>query len=96
MNKLDIQPISEIEADTRTLCEIRFDCLVTMYDSGFRTTEGGILGIGSKNLPPQWFRSRLGITLEEIKYGNEVELGVRLKQMYVELERAIERYEQIR
>lgn len=96
MNKIEVQPIPEIEADTRTLCEIRFDCLVTMHDSGFRTTEGGILGIGSKNLPPQWFRSRLGITLEEIKYGNEIELGVKLKQMYRELEQTIARYEQTR
>lgn len=95
MNKTNIQPVSEIEADKRRLCEIRFDCLVTMHDSGMRETGGGFL-YESRNLPPQWFRLNSQITLESIKYASELELGAQLKQMYYELSKTIEKYEQTR
>lgn len=85
MNK--ITPIPEIEADKRRLCEIRFDCLVTMHDSGTRET-------ALKALPPQWFKSQSTMTLEEVKYQSHELLGLRLKQMLYELEQAIEKYEQ--
>lgn len=94
MSKSDIKPVSEIEADQRRLCEIRFDCHVTMHDSGTRETKGFLQS--SKSLPPQWFRINSKITLESIKYGNEVELGTQLKQMYHELQAAIAQYEQFR
>jgi hypothetical protein len=95
MNKSKIQPVSEIEADKRRLCEIRFDCYVTMHDSGTRSVEGGMLGV-TKDLPPQWFKSQSVITLEEIKYRSHELLGLRLKQMLFELEQAIEKYESFR
>lgn len=93
MNNTDIQPVSEIEADKRRVCEIRFDCLVTMHDSGMRETGGGFL-YESRNLPPQWFRLNSQITLESIKYATEEQLGAQLKQMYYELLKTIEKYEQ--
>ena len=92
MNNIDIQPVIDFEADKRRVCEIRFDCLVTMHDSG---TRGGF-SHEPKSLPPQWFRMNSQITLEEIKYGDEVALGTRLKQMYYELSKTIEKYEQFR
>ncbi len=95
MTKTNIQPVSEIEADKRRLCEIRFDCSVTIHDSGTRTIEGGFLQ-QSKSLPPQWFKSLSTITLEDVKYASEVELGTRIKQMYHELQAAIAKYEQFR
>jgi hypothetical protein len=95
MTKNNIQPVSEIEADKRRLCEIRFDCYVTMHDSGTRSIEGGMIGV-TKDLPPQWFKSLSTITLEDIKYSSEVGLGTRLKQMYHELQAAIAKYEQFR
>jgi hypothetical protein len=95
MKKNNIQPVPEMEADKRRLCEIRFDCYVTMHDSGTRSVEGGMLGV-TKDLPPQWFRSLSIITLEDVKYLSEVELGTRLKQMYHELQAAIAKYEQFR
>lgn len=95
MNKINIQPVSEIEADKRRLCEIRFDCYITMHDSGTRSIEGGMLGV-TKDLPPQWFRINSQITLESIKYASEVELGAQLKQMYYELQAAIAKYEQFK
>ena len=96
MNKIDIQPIPEMEADARTLCEIRFDCLVRMHDLGFKSTQGGLFGVGAKDLPPQWFRSRLEITLEDIKYQSAEALGMQIKQMYHKLQQTIEKYEQFR
>ena len=93
MNNTDIQPVTDFEADKRRLCEIRFDCLVTMHDSGMRETEGGFL-YESRNLPPQWFRMNSQITLETIKYATEEQLGAQLKQMYYELLKTIEKYEQ--
>ena len=93
MNKSNIQPISEMEADKRRLCEIRFDCYVTMHNSGTRSVEGGILG-PTRDLPPQWFRMNSQITLESIKYATEEQLGAQLKQMYYELKQAIDKYEQ--
>jgi hypothetical protein len=95
MNKSNIQPVPETEADTRRLCEIRFDCHVTMHDVGTRETKGGFLQ-QSKSLPPQWFKSISTITLEDVKYANEVELGTRIKQMYYELQATIAKYEQFR
>lgn len=95
MNKADIQPVSDIEADKRRLCKIRFDCYVTMHDSGTRLIEGGMIGV-SKDLPPQWFKSQSTITLEEVKYQSHELLGLRLKQMLYELEQAIEKYESFR
>jgi len=41
MNNIpSIEPVPEMVADTRKLCEIRFDCLVTMYDVGFARYKG--------------------------------------------------------
>jgi hypothetical protein len=96
MNNTKITPISEIEADKRRLCEIRFDCQVSMTEYGARTVEQGLLSYDSKSLPPQWFRMNSQITLESIKYMSEVELGSQLKQMYYELQAAIAKYEQYR
>lgn len=95
MNKSKIQSVSEIQADKRRLCEIRFDCYVTMHDSGTKTVEGGMLGV-TKTLPPQWFKSQSTMTLEEVKYQSHELIGLRLKQMLFELEQAIEKYESFR
>ena len=89
MNNTNISPISEVEADKRRICEIRFDCIVTMHDSGTRE-------VSTKSLPPQWFRMNSQITLETIKYATEEQLGVQLKQMYHELQATIDKYEQFR
>lgn len=85
MSKSNIQPVSEIEADKRRLCEIKFDCHVVMHDSAIRHKG-----------TPQWFKSQSQITLEEVKYQSHELLGLRLKQMLYELEQVIDNYEQYR
>ena len=44
-NEIEITPVSEMEADTRRLCEIRFDCMVKMHDVAVRKNlYDGMLG----------------------------------------------------
>jgi hypothetical protein len=96
MNNISlIEPIPEIVADTRKLCEIRFDCLVTMHDVGF-TRYKGMLGMEKQSRVPQWFKAQHTLTLESIKYMDEYHIGSQIKQMFRELEYTINQYEQPR
>jgi hypothetical protein len=96
MNNISlIEPIPEIVADTRKLCEIRFDCLVTMYDVGF-TRYKGMWGNEKQSKVPQWFKAQHTLTLESIKYMDEYQIGSQIKQMFRELEQTINKYEQPR
>jgi hypothetical protein len=96
MNNISlIEPVPEIVADTRKLCEIRFDCLVTMHDVGF-TRYKGMLGMEKQSRVPQWFKAQHTISLESIKYMDEYQLGSQIKQMFRELEQTIDKYEQPR
>lgn len=90
--KNEIMPIPECFADTRRLTEIKFDCLVTIHDSGNRVTNGTIM-YEQKTLPPQWFRAQTHLTLDMIKYCDEYSIGSAIKQLYNELERTINKYE---
>jgi hypothetical protein len=96
MNNISlIEPVPEIVADTRKLCEIRFDCLVTMHDVGFTRYEG-MLGTEKQSKVPQWFKAQYTISLESIKYMDEYHIGSQIKQMFRELEYTINQYEQPR
>ena len=95
LNKPIIESIPEVVADTRKLCEIRFDCLVTMHDVGF-TRYKGMWGQEKESRVPQWFKAQHQITLESIKYMDEYQLGSQIKQMFRELEQTINQYEQPR
>ena len=90
-----ITPVSEMEADTRRVCEIRFDCLVTMHDVAYKKYKG-LWGQEKQSKTPQWFRSNQVLTLEGIKYADPYELGMRMKQMFNQLEETIKQYEQSR
>ncbi len=90
-----ITPVPEIVADTRRVCEIRFDCIVTMHDVGFKKYKG-MWGQEKQSKTPQWFRSNQVLTLEEVKYADPHELGRRMKEMFNQLEKTIEQYEQPR
>ena len=90
-----ITPVSEMEADTRRVCEIRFDCLVTMHDVAYKKYKG-LWGQEKQSKTPQWFRSNQVLTLEGIKYADPYELGMRIKEVFNQLEKTIEQYEQYR
>jgi len=90
MENLEITPIPEIEADQTKMCKIRFDCLVTMYDVGFRKYKGML---GQHQQSPQWFRAQQEMTLESIKHTDPYILGMRIKDMFNQLDATIKQYE---
>ena len=94
-NEIEIKPVSEMEADTRQICEIRFDCLVKMHDVAFMKYEG-MWGQEKQYTTPQWFRVNHVITLDVIKHSDPYTLGMRIKEMYHQLEKTIEQYERVR
>jgi len=94
-NEIEIKPVSEMEADTRRLCEIRFDCMVTMHDAAFKKYKG-MWGQENQSKKPQWFKSNTTLTLEFIKDAEPQLIGENIKQMFHQLEQTIEQYEQPR
>jgi len=92
MNKIEITHVPEIVANTQRVCEIRFDCLVTMHDVAYRKYEG-FLGEEKWSKTPQWFKANHRITLEGVKHADPYELGMRIKQMFYEMEDTINKYE---
>jgi hypothetical protein len=84
--------VPDNEQAKRKMIEIRFDCLVTMYDLGFKKIKPGF-EFEKRKRTPQCFKSIQNITLESIKYSDEATLGRLLKEMYYELEHHIRQYE---
>jgi hypothetical protein len=64
-------------------------------DVGF-TKYKGMWGNKKQSKVPQWFKAQHTITLESIKYMDEYQIGSQIKQMFLELEQTIEKYEQSR
>lgn len=95
MDQNKIEPVPEIVADTTRMCEIRFDCMVTMHDVGYRKYED-VLGRIVESKTPQWFKASYKLSLEAIKYMDERSIGAAIKQMFYELENTINKYEQHR
>jgi hypothetical protein len=92
----DIEPIHESEVPVMgNCCDIRFDCLVTMYDSGSRVrkVDAGLFLSTEKALPPQWFKNEMTLSLEAVKHSDPYELGTRLKIMFQQLDDHIKHYE---
>ena len=88
-----IQAVPDFEAEhSQSLCEIRFDCIVTMFESGSRIIKGGMF-IPEKRMTPQWFKSQHKITLGGIRNCDEYTLGRRLKEMMHQMDEHIRRYE---
>jgi hypothetical protein len=83
MSETKISSTSEMEA-LPSLCEIRFDCYVKMYELGHRVIKTGFLAMDEKAVSPQWFKSEMKITLESIRCGDEYSLGRQLKIMLMQ------------
>ena len=89
-----IEPVYDMEIPPMGRCaEIRFDCLVKMFDSGIRTKKSGLIINTEKELPPQWFKNEMRLTLEAVEYGDPHELGMALKNMFKQLDIHIKNYE---
>lgn len=88
--KTQIEPIIPTEREMQRLMEIRFDCFVKMFESGFRTTGG--FPMPKKDLPPQWFKLIKHLTLEAVRELSPYELGCLIKEAFEELQNHIEQY----
>lgn len=90
-DEVKIERAHEEEAQLNPrMCEIRFDCLVSMYEKEQRLTPGFRRGDSLNR--PQWFKAQRKITLEAIKHHDEFTLGRMLKEMLAQLESHIDRY----
>jgi len=90
----EIEPVSEFDIPPMGKCaEIRFDCLVKMFDSGTRTKKSGLFMTKEVALPPQWFKNEMRLTLEAVEHGDPHELGMALKNMFRQLDIHIKNYE---
>lgn len=92
MNNLEITKVSELEANTKRVCEIKFDCLITMHDVAYKKHKG-VWGQEKQSKTPQWFKANQTITLEGVKDMDAHELGMRIKEMFHRMEDTINKYE---
>jgi len=96
MSDNKIEPVHDTEVPPLGRCaEIRFDCLVRMYDSGTRMVgeNNVLLGTTEKAAEPQWFKNEIRFTLEAVQHGDPYELGMSLKNMFKQLDLHIKNYE---
>lgn len=93
-NEISIELVPEHLANRGRLCEIRFDCLVTMHDCGFSKIKDSTFFRGEvRSKTPQWFRANHNITLEYVKHADPYLLGMNIKEMFHRLEDTIKKYE---
>lgn len=90
--KISYPSPSEIDESKKRLCEIRFECLVKMFDVGYYQ-ERGFLNIPVGKPHPQMFKLETRLTLEAIKHCDEYQLGKIIKDAYRQLESHISQYE---
>jgi len=91
-----ISMVSPMEGEnSKNMCEIRFDCLVTMYEMAQQKQieDLNVFFRTEKRHTPQWFKSQSKITLEAIKYSDEYYLGSLLKDMLFQMEDHIRKFE---
>lgn len=83
----------EIEQAQSRLAEIRFECLIKMFDFGVIEKERGLRLVEKKPMPPQWFKLQQKMSLEFIKFGDEYSIGRAIKEAFMKLEHTINEYE---
>ena len=91
--KDNISPVPDFEAEQLPrMCEIKFDCLVTMFETGYKNQKGFSI-IPETPQKPQWFKIQNKLTLESIRYADEYTIGRRIKHMLEQLDKHIDQYE---
>jgi hypothetical protein len=93
MNIYPVLKPSEIEEAKTRMSEIRFDCVVKLFDFVQIDIESGIFGQTLKPLPPQWFALTEKLSLEFIEYSDEYAIGLAVKQAWLKLKEHIKQYE---
>ncbi len=91
-NKINAVPDFEAEELPR-MCEIKFDCLVTMFEAGYIERKKETFSVIPETpQKPQWFKIQNKLTLNAIRYGDEYTIGLRIKQMLKQLDDHIDKY----
>jgi hypothetical protein len=80
--------------NNQSMCEIRFDCIVRMFDCGFKEMKRGLFESQKRSLQPQWFKLENKLTLEFLKNSSDMEVGYAIKQMFKNLTDHIEKHKQ--
>lgn len=86
MNMEEISRVThpqELEIGRMKHTEVRFDCLVKIFDE-----------TNVKGKPPQMFKNETRLTLEMVKYGTLEEIGYAIKKAYYALESHIKLHEE--
>ncbi len=87
---------NEIEMARFRNMEIRFQCLVKMFDSGFVQRKNPMPFLPATTPPPQWFKSETKLTMEFVEYADAETIGRVIKEAFYKLKNHIESYEQER
>ena len=92
--KEEITSVPGFEAEELPrMCEIRFDCLVTMFEAGYiERKKETVSMIPETPQKPQWFKIQNKLTLNAIRYADEYTIGLRIKQMLKQLDDHIDKY----
>lgn len=83
----------ELEEAKMKMMEVRFDCIVKMFDCGQIIPKSTMPFIQPKPLPPQWFKSQMKLTLEFIRQSEPEMIGIAIKQLLAKMDEAISLYE---
>jgi len=82
-----------------SMCDIKFDCVVTMYDLARKEIKQNLLAnlftVEKQPSIAQWFTCENVLTLEFIKHAPEEEIGKTMKFMLKNLEESIEKWENL-
>jgi len=84
---------NEIDIAKLRMMDVRFDCLVRMFDSGQIQPKSMMPFVHLKALPEQWFKSELKLTMEMVADAAPYTFGMAIKQAYQKLKQHIELYE---
>jgi len=84
---------NELEVAQFRMMDVRFDCLVRMFDSGMIQPRNIIPFVKRKSLPPQWFKSEMKFTMEFVEDSSPYSIGCVIKDMFKKLKLHIENYE---
>ena len=85
---------NEIEIAKFRMMDVRFDCLVRMFDSGQIQPKSMMPFVERKPLPPQWFKSEMKFTMEFVEDADPYMIGMAVKEAFNKLKNNIEAYEQ--
>jgi len=96
MSETNIETVSnpnELEIAKYRMMDVRFDCLVRMFDSGQIQPKSSLPFVEREPLPPQWFKLETKLTMEFVEGADPYQIGMAIKESFWKLKKHIEDYE---